>query len=113
MGMSDIQCKFAYDVGRLLTFAASLGIKITFGEAERPQEMQELYLQTGKSKAKRSKHQDRLAVDLNIFGKDGTYPADNDTYDLLGNYWERLSPENRWGGHFKSLVDKPHFERNE
>jgi predicted chitinase len=31
----------------------------------------------------------------------------------LGAFWERLDPANRWGGHWASFKDVPHFERRD
>ena len=34
-------------------------------------------------------------------------------YEKFGNFWEHLSPSNRWGGTFKRCADGNHFERND
>lgn len=78
--------------------------------------MQEIYLKQGKSKVKHSKHQDRLAIDLNLFIK-GRYITDPERYRPLGEFWECLG--GRWGGRFglqkndydtKIGFDANHFE---
>jgi peptidoglycan L-alanyl-D-glutamate endopeptidase CwlK len=107
-----MQFEFALDVAKLIQYAAARGYKITLGEAYRTEEQQAIYLSNGKSKAKESQHQKRLAVDLNIFKHDRlTY--DKTDIKPLGDYWKSLNGANRWGGDFTSLDDAGHFERLE
>lgn len=110
------QIDFSLAVAQLIIFAATNNYGITFGEAWRTDEQQEIYLKSGKSKSKRSNHQDRLAIDLNLF-KDGHYLTDPSSYRLLGEEWEKLG--GRWGGRFgippidwssKVGWDSNHFE---
>ena len=117
MGLRQEQMAFVSDVVKLLIFAESKGYEITFGEVQRPIEMQQLYVKTGRSKTMDSQHLKRLAIDLNVFiagklcGREEIKP--------LGVYWESLSERNRWGGSWRGLVearkssfvDSPHFER--
>ena len=44
-----------------------------------------------------SVHQDKLAIDLNLF-KNGVYLSSSEDHRLLGEYWETLHPLCRWGG---------------
>jgi hypothetical protein len=111
------QAAFLLDVCKLVQYATSLGFVVTGGELSRPIEMQELYVKTGRSRTMKSWHLRRLAIDLNFF-KDGKLHYDLATLRPLGEYWESLSPQNRWGGNFDrdwskadSFVDSPHFER--
>lgn len=106
MSLRSEQSEFSRDIVRLLTFAAGKGYEFTFGEAERPLEMQKIHFAAGRSKTMNSQHLKRLAFDLHFF-KDGTlcYPQE------LGDFWEQLGPKNRWGGNWKSFKDSPHFER--
>lgn len=101
------QAAFLLDVCKLIQFATERGYVVTGGELWRPVEMQQIYVQTGRSKTMKSKHIDRLAIDLNFF-KDGklTYATDD-----VGRYWESLSPKNSAGMFWKSFKDGPHFER--
>jgi hypothetical protein len=118
MGLRQEQMAFVQDVVLLLQKAHELKYEITFGEAERPIQMQELYFKTGKSKTMQSLHLKRLAIDLNIF-IDGQLCTAKEIKPL-GIYWESLNPKNRWGGSWRGLVeagkssfvDSPHFERN-
>ncbi len=56
-----------------------------------------------------SLHYSALAIDLNLF-KDGSYIGDGDDpgYLAMGQFWEQLDPQCRWGGRFKSR-DSNHF----
>lgn len=107
MGLRDEQSAFARDIVKLLTFASERGYEFTFGEFERPVEMQKLHVAAGRSKTMNSRHLVRCAADIYFF-RDGklTYEVDD-----LGRYWESLSPKNSWGGFWESFKDKPHFER--
>jgi peptidoglycan L-alanyl-D-glutamate endopeptidase CwlK len=115
MKLSEQQQKFSRNLGTLLTKIFSDGYEVTFGEVLRTQEMQDIYLKTGKSKTSNSMHLKKCAVDLNFF-KDGVLV---ETPNEIGKYWESLDPLNRWGGSWRGLVeakkstfiDKPHFER--
>ena len=59
----------------------------------------------------KSKHRDKLAVDINIF-KDGSLVDGKEILQPIGDYWETLDPLNRWGGNFKGFYDPYHFENN-
>lgn len=117
MRLSKKQRIFSANVAMLITYAFSMGLELTFGEAFRPQEMQDIYYRRGQSQLRWGNHQRRLAVDFNVFKNDRlTY----DFYDLkpLGDYWESLHPQNRWGGDWNKndipdgFLDTPHFEMN-
>jgi hypothetical protein len=107
-----IQDQFAFvlDLARLITYAANMGYVITTGEGWRSPEQQRIYVNSGRSKTMKSRHGDRLAWDGNFF-LDGK-PCTAAQITPLGEYWESLSPQNEWGGRWKSIVDGPHFQRN-
>lgn len=114
MSLWDERVAFQKDLRSLIAFAEGEGFEVVLEEIKRPLEMQVIYVQTKRSKTMKSQHLDGLAVDL-VFKKDGKITWD---IDLLGAYWEQLSPKNRWGGNFDKdwekadkWVDKPHFER--
>lgn len=109
MSLRKYQEIFSYNVGKLIIEAYRLGFTITLGEAWRTPEQQYIYYSKGHSNAKRSLHQDRLAIDINLF-KDGFYLTDSDDHRVLGLYWEKLHPYNRWGGHITKLRDGNHYE---
>lgn len=106
MTLGEHQQAFSRDVFHLMQFVYSKGYDIRIGEAQRPIEMQELYVKTGRSKTLDSMHIKKCAIDLH-FTKDGQlcYPEE------IGVYWESLNPLNQWGGHWKSFKDQPHFQR--
>ncbi|NBW52234.1 MAG: M15 family peptidase, partial [Betaproteobacteria bacterium] len=108
--LQEHQAAFLLDMCKLIQHATDQGFVVTGGELWRTPEQQKVYVQTGRSKTLKSKHLDRLAIDLNIF-RDGKLCS---VYEIepLGDYWESLSPMNRWGGRFSKLKDGPHFERN-
>ena len=106
MSLAEQQAGFACDVAKLINHIFSAGYTCTFGEAFRSAEQAEIYARQGKG-IKNSLHCDRLAVDLNLF-KGGQYLSDTDAYQEIGEFWESLSPSNRWGGRFN---DGNHFER--
>lgn len=117
MELSEKQQDFAENVGFLLSWThAHTGWAVTLGEVYRPEIMQRLYLWAKKSQTLRSKHLDRLAIDLNLF-IDGEYITDPEKYRPLGEHWEFLG--GRWGGRFgvkeedydtKIGWDSGHFE---
>ena len=114
------QDAFLRDVVKLLAKAWELGFVVTGGELWRTPEQQKVYVQTGRSMTMNSRHLDRLAVDFNFFanGVLVSGPMAVSVLRPLGEYWESLSPKNRWGGNFDRdfnrkdpFVDCPHFER--
>jgi len=119
MSLVQLQAEFLLDACKLIQKATELGYTATAGELFRPQEMQEIYVKTGRSKTLTSQHGKRLAIDLNLF-KDGKL-CTRDQIKPLGDWWESLHPKNRWGGNWRGLVDAkkssfvdaPHFERQE
>jgi len=112
MKLSDHQFEFLQDVAVLIDFIANVkGYKVTGGELFRPEEMQRIYFNSGRSKTMESKHFLRCAIDLNIF-INGKLVYEKEKLEEIGVFWENLNKLNRWGGHFKSFVDTPHFERN-
>lgn len=111
MSLVPEQAAFLMDVCRLVPYAGSLGFQVTVGEAFRTPEQQQIYVKSGRSKTLASNHLRRLAIDLN-FIRDGKLCYDATLLEPIGAYWESLHPKNRWGGHFQSFKDMPHFERH-
>jgi len=111
------QQAFLLDAAKLIVKATELGFVVTAGELWRPDEMQRIYVQTGRSKTLDSQHGKRLAIDLNLFLSGAL--CTRDQIAPLGQWWEALSPKNRWGGSWRGqveagksrFVDAPHFER--
>ena len=106
MTLGQHQEKFSRHLMKLLNRAWELGYEVRMGEVQRPIEMQELYVKTGRSKTMESMHIKKCAADLH-FTKEGVlcYPQE------LGDFWESLDPINQWGGNWKSFKDQPHFQR--
>lgn len=109
MSLRDEQVFFVNNIMQLMSHAQELGFEVTFGEAYRTPEQQEIYFRAGKTKTMNSYHLKRLAIDLNFF-KDRKYLTAKEDLQELGDYWEGLGEPNCWGGNW-SFVDTPHFER--
>jgi len=108
MTLREKQSVFLINVAKfILWINEQPGYTVTGGELWRPDEMQEIYLKEGKSKVQRSKHQDRLAVDLNLF-INGEYKIDKEGYKPLADYWESLDENNKAG--YNWSWDANHFE---
>ena len=120
MRLSKKQAKFSCMVGLFLYTicknSKKTGITVTLGEVYRTEYQQKRYVKLGKSKTLRSKHCQRLAIDLNLF-IEGKYITDPKLYRYLGEIWESLG--GRWGGRFgvkreewfeKVGWDSNHFE---
>lgn len=109
MKLSEKQQEFMLDFARLILWAHEQGYHVTAGELWRSDEQQAIYFKTGKSRVEHSRHQDRLAGDLNLF-INGNYVTDGEAYKPLADYWKSLNPANRAGYDF-SFHDNNHFER--
>ena len=109
MTLSEKQQLFAHNVAQLIAYINFMGYKVTLGEAWRTQEQADLYAKQGKG-ITHSLHIKRLAIDLNIFDHVGNLLTKNEDLEIFGKYWERMHPDNRWGGHFKSRCDSDHWE---
>ena len=99
------QMKFAINLSFLMEYLRGHSYKWTMGEAYRTKEQAQLYAEQGKGIVN-SQHCKRLAQDIFLFKKDEKdnwqMVNDKDFYRLIGNYWESLNSNNRWGGTFKS-----------
>ena len=115
MSLVSRQIQFQQNVTKLFEYIQTqTDFKITLGEAYRTIDQQRIYIKQGRSKTMRSKHLQRLAIDLNFF-----YIDQNNKYQLtydkqklqhIGDFWESLAPQNQWGGNWKSFKDVPHFQ---
>lgn len=110
MALVAEQAAFLLDVCQLVRFATARGFVVTGGELQRPLEMQEIYVRTGRSKTMIGYHLRKLAIDLNFFIA-GELCYDKQQLQPVGEYWEALNPKNSWGGNWQSFKDLPHFER--
>lgn len=104
MTLRQRQSLFARLLSDLIKEAFARGYDVTMGECWRSPHEAARLSKTGKG-IKKSLHCDRLAVDLNLF-KDGTFRTKSEQYAEMGEYWESLHPDCRWGGRFS---DGNHF----
>lgn len=111
MTLGQHQQEFSKDFNKLLTYLHQNGYDVRIGEVQRTQEQQALYVKQGKSKTNKSNHLIKCAVDIHIF-KNSQHLQTKTELQNIGDYWESLNADNRWGGNFKTFIDTPHFERN-
>ena len=115
MKLSETQQIFTRNIAKLIKYANLMGFGLTFGHAWRSPEEQERLYYSGLSKTLDSQHLKRLAVDFNVFLA-GRLCLDWQSIKILGDYWESLHPNNRWGGDWNNnemqdgFIDCPHFE---
>ncbi|MCK4739738.1 MAG: M15 family metallopeptidase [Deltaproteobacteria bacterium] len=118
MRLSEKQRDFTCMMARLIIWAYGRGLELTMGHAWRDTETQRRLVAMKLSKTIKSKHLDRLAVDLNLF-IEGRYATNSEDYRVLGEFWESMG--GRWGGRFgvdktdyatKIGWDAGHFEYN-
>jgi len=118
---------FVQNFGKLIDFAYQRGFRMTAGEWARTEEIQKIYVASGRSKTMESRHIVRLAGDVNIFFGDQMlfapgisteqYLKDIETARPLGSFWMALHPSNVWGGDWnrngiydETFKDPYHFE---
>jgi len=99
MTLSDKQRLFTKLLGQLIDWAYQNGMELSLGEAYRTPEQAKLNADRGTG-IRNSLHCERLAVDLNLFVA-GVYIDSTEGHRRLGEYWESLHPNCRWGGRFK------------
>jgi hypothetical protein len=104
MTLSEQQRLFVKLIAQFILWAYDQGYEFTFGWAERPEWVAEIYAKQGKG-IRNSLHTQRLAVDLNLF-INGNYTTSEADYKPLGEKWETMHPLCRWGGRFS---DGNHF----
>lgn len=107
MTLNEKQHIFAMNLSKLLQYVEATGLTCSVGEVFRTKEQAEIYVKEGKGILD-SQHCKKLAVDLFLFSN-GKFLDKKDDYKSLGEYWESLNAENRWGGKFPR-VDSVHFE---
>jgi hypothetical protein len=90
--LREKQSRFVRMVSDLLQFAFAQNYELTFGHAFRCENCK-----AGKS---HSLHKVRLAIDLNLF-QGGVWLQKTEDHKPLGEFWEGLAPDARWGGRFQ------------
>lgn len=83
---------------RLMDYAYDNGYELSLGEAWRTPEQAARNEFAGIG-TRNSLHVDRLAIDLNLF-RGGKFLDLTTHHQPLGEYWESLAPDCRWGGRF-------------
>lgn len=96
--LREKQSRFVRLSGLLIEYAYAQGYELTFGEAWRTPEQAKRNALAGRGIAN-SLHVERLAIDLNLF-RAGRFLTDSADHKSLGEYWEALAPDCRWGGRF-------------
>ena len=129
--LREKQSRFARALPRLIDYAASLGYEVTLGEVYRSDEQAEIHAigASGREQVaqlierqfpllarkirnntgngiRNSLHTKRLAIDLQLFDQSGRWITEEYPYRLVGEYWEALGADHRWGGRFG---DTPHY----
>lgn len=107
MSTGKKQEEFVHALADLYGYAREKGYGLTLGDGYRDPR---LHGKFGESKGyghKHSMHKVRLAQDLNL-KLEGVYIKDSEhpVYLELGEFWESLHPDARWGGRFG---DANHF----
>ena len=111
------QWRFLKDIALLIHYIEDCGYIATGGELKRTIEQQRIHMNAGRSNTINSKHLLSLGADVRV-RIEGKFSWDYSPEECLarwkhiGMYWEGLSPQNVWGGHFESLFDPDHFERD-
>ena len=115
MRMSDRQWNFLKDVAALINYADVIGVKLTGGELYRTEYQHKENRRLNLTKAVRSKHMDRLAIDFNLWHNGRVmWSMDKEEtlthFKHLGEFWEELREGNSWGGHWPTFFDPAHFQ---
>lgn len=93
------RCRFTRELAALINHALLLGYEVAINEAYRPPAMAKIYAQTGAGTLT-SLHIEGLAADLNLY-RDGMWLDKTEDHKGLGEWWESLGPDYRWGGRFR------------
>jgi hypothetical protein len=115
------QSKFLWRLGQLLAYAQLQGIRLICSSFFRTAEQQaELYkigrrgipgeqpITTCDGITKISRHQTKMAIDLNVIDSQGDHVYDMPPYIMLGKYWELIG--GTWGGNWTSSPEHWHFD---
>lgn len=99
MTLREKQSLFVKLVAKLIDYAYSNGMELTFGECWRTPEQAKRNADNGTG-VLNSLHTQRLAIDLNLFVS-GVFIDSSAGHARLGAYWKSLHPLCRWGGDFR------------
>ncbi len=95
--LGEKQRRFAECVGLLLVYLHSLGYRCALAWAYRPPECAAHLAAAGKG-IRNTLHEEKLAIDLDLFDVAGTYLTTVEAHRPLGRFWTDLDPDARWGG---------------
>jgi len=104
MSLSRIQCRHTLNIARLILRADELGWAIKVCGWNRTLAEQKENVATGKSNTMNSPHLELRATDLVLFTREGVAICEGEAFRPLGEYWESLGKECRWGGRFHDPV---------
>jgi hypothetical protein len=107
MSLSKKQQRFTECICTLIAYGIGKGYAFTVGDFYRDPRVHGKVGEKKSYAASKSVHKVRLAADLNLF-VGGHYITDGDhpAYVELGEFWEGIDPDARWGGRFR---DANHF----
>lgn len=98
------QRRFSIEIARLIVWAYDeLGVQLTIGDAFRDPRMYGEFGQEKGYSSKYSCHKLKLAMDLNLFTNNGrtwTYRIGTKAHQKIGEKWESMGEDHRWGGRF-------------
>lgn len=93
--------------------AARCRFPFNVSEGLRSETKQREYVKQGKSRTMKSKHLVGKAVDLyplTMNRKEVDWSRFEDLADVMFEVAKEMEVEIIWGGHWKTFIDKPHFE---
>lgn len=106
-GVKEDMCKVVLRAIQITT------VDFSVVDGLRTLEEQKRYFASGASKTMKSRHLDGEAVDIYPWVDGKTSHAANH-YDAISTAMfkaaKELGVEIEWGGHFKSIIDKPHWQ---
>lgn len=111
MELWEKQSIFSQNVSALIHQISRQNFACTLGEVYRTHEQAEWYAKAGAGIIN-SLHCKKLAIDISLFEKDGTYLTDKKDYEPFGIFWKQLHPKNKWGGDWVR-ADCTHFQMDE
>ena len=102
MGLRQRQSEFALAAALLIQKADELGYEVTLGDAYRDPRVHGDFGVAGGYGRSSSVHKLRMAIDLNLFDRNGEYITDDRGHKHLGKWWEKTFKEfdAAWGGRF-------------
>lgn len=99
LSLREHRCAFTSDIAKLIQYAIEKGYECA-GDDLKSSPACKIHMNG-------SQHYKGLALDLLLYLK-GIYLRKTSDHQLLGEFWESLSPFNRWGGRYS---DGNHYER--